>query len=419
MTLLRARYLLPAYLLFWFALGFFTPANDLDIFFWPSAHILLSPHPFLAYTHFLAVPTLNGTVLYPNANGPLSLFPLALLGLLLAFFHLLSYLPLFHAVVYSFFSLFALLLAREAVFIIERLRATRLSSHLRLAVYATFALSPPLFQSLLGYGHIEQPLEVFLLLASLRYFDSSAYFRSGVLFALALLSRSPALFFVIPLLAALLFRPPFRPSSLLRFLTPVFILPLLVLLPFYLAAPSDLVRSLLTAHSSMPIYAGSIWVFASSTPLAALALHYDLFLVLLLSSLLTLYLATRPLGLTPLRLLSALTLTACSFILLAKTVWPYYFFEAFVFATLLFFASYSSSQSRAYLFAPSLFLCALGGLAELAVLPHASLLLIHLQAFIAFLLLALFMLYVTRTATFSFRLSRRQVVPSPLPRLKA
>ena len=52
------------------------------------------------------------------------------------------------------FSIFSLLMAREAVAAIDRLRGTSLTGVSRLLAYGVFAASPILWNGVLGYGHI-------------------------------------------------------------------------------------------------------------------------------------------------------------------------------------------------------------------------------------------------------------------------
>ena len=64
------------YVMLWYLVGLlpFQP-TDLDIFFWPSAKMAIAGQPLMVYAA-------NGQDAYPNANGPVSLLPLGLAGLL-------------------------------------------------------------------------------------------------------------------------------------------------------------------------------------------------------------------------------------------------------------------------------------------------------------------------------------------------
>ena len=65
---------IPVYVAAWAAVALLPiPANDTDAFFWPSARVALAGHPLQIYQPL-------GHGLYPNANGPLSMAPLVLVG---------------------------------------------------------------------------------------------------------------------------------------------------------------------------------------------------------------------------------------------------------------------------------------------------------------------------------------------------
>jgi ABC-type Fe3+-siderophore transport system permease subunit len=88
-----------------------------------------------------------------------------------------------------------------------------------------------------------------------------------------------------------------------------------------------------------------------------------------------------------LRLVAGFALSAACFTLLVKTLWPYYFFGVFVFASIFFFARYSLSQRRAWLALPPLYVCLLGLLAEVGVSSATPNLLVSLESLAMFLLL--------------------------------
>src|SRR5438874_1872471 len=91
----------------WYLVGLlpFQP-TDLDIFFWPSAKMAIAGQPLMVYAA-------NGQDAYPNANGPVSLLPLTLAGLLLQAAGQLDSLPQRRAVALAVFSLFVLLMGRD------------------------------------------------------------------------------------------------------------------------------------------------------------------------------------------------------------------------------------------------------------------------------------------------------------------
>ena len=113
--LLKPRSWIAPYVALWIGVGLlpFQP-TDLDIFFWPSAKIAVHGHPFSVYAA-------GGHALYPNANGPVSLLPLSVLGVLLNAVGWLDATVPRRGIALGVFCLFVLLMAREAVAAIDRL----------------------------------------------------------------------------------------------------------------------------------------------------------------------------------------------------------------------------------------------------------------------------------------------------------
>jgi hypothetical protein len=381
-----------AYVALWFAAGFlFSSQNDLATFFWPSAQIALSGHLLLVYTHAVPAWTATGWQDYPNANGPLSLGPLVLVGLVLRALGQASSMPVLFGATLAVFSLVTLALAGTSVRLIGQLRGSPLPQKARWATYAFIALAPPVWQALLGYGHIEVPLEALLIVLALRTHLKGSWWLTGALLGLAILDRSTAVLFLIPFAFALMR----RPLALLGFLTAATLVAGVGFLPFYVASPAAFAHSLITFRASLPIYAGSVWTLLRPTALAGVGQHYDLVLVALLTCALSSFLAFRPLGLTPVRLVAALALAAACFTLLAKTVWPYYFFEVFIFITIFSLTRITTlprlvAWPPAWLLAP-LAAVALSGLAEVAVAPGTPQSVVNAEAAWMFICLSVFM----------------------------
>ena len=99
------------------------------------------------------------------------------------------------------FAVFTLLLAHEAVLAVE---AGRGEPTRRLLVAAVFLLAPPLWVALVGFGHIEQPLELWLILLGVRLQGRGAPLWAGVCLGLAVMTRSVAAVCLLPLVLALL-----------------------------------------------------------------------------------------------------------------------------------------------------------------------------------------------------------------------
>ena len=120
-ALLRPRTWVVPYVTVWFLVGLVPiQPTDMDIFFWPSARIAVDGQPLLVYRS-------RGQADYPNANGPVSLIPLEVLGVGLKAFGAEEAQPARRALVLALFSIFLILMACEAVRAIERIRAVQLN----------------------------------------------------------------------------------------------------------------------------------------------------------------------------------------------------------------------------------------------------------------------------------------------------
>jgi hypothetical protein len=334
--LLQPRTWVAPYVALWFAVGLLPiQPTDMDIFFWPSAHIAVDGRPLLVYTS-------RGQADYPNANGPVSLVPLTALGLGLKIFGAEEKQPIRRALALALFSLFWLLMAREALRAVERARAEMLSGYPRLLALGTFAMGPPLWQSLAGYGHIEQPMETWLVLLAVRWLDERHDLNAGVAFALAVMSRSSAILLAVPLA---IFSWRRGPAAFVRFACATTVAGAAVLAPFLLADPSDVLHSLFGYRGGLVVGAGSIWSLAHGTSLEPIVQRWDIVPISAAVLAANLFLASRPGGFTQLRLFAAMALTSAGFALLAKTVWPYYFVEVYIFGTVWAFARWRPAEN--------------------------------------------------------------------------
>src|SRR5207245_2066673 len=151
--------------------------TDLDDFFWPSAEMAMAGHPLHLYRP-------GGQALYPNANGPLSLVPLAGVGLVARWWGWLGSLHLRRALTMAAFSVFCLLLAEEVVRAIERSRGGRLGGRARAGALVLVLAAPTLWQGVVGYGHIEQPLELWLTLVAVRKLQGARSASAGAILGL-------------------------------------------------------------------------------------------------------------------------------------------------------------------------------------------------------------------------------------------
>jgi hypothetical protein len=306
----------------WFVVGLLPlPGTDLDKFFRPSAEAMLR-HPLLPYAA-------AGQAAYPNANGPLALLPLALVVGALRTAGIDPAAHVGRALTLALFSPFILLVAREAMRAVDTHRASPLGGLPRLLAYASLTLAPVVFQGGAGYGHVEQPLETWLVLLAARWVLEQRPGRAGAAVGLAGLARSPALLFILPLALAAR-RTGWRNLGLL--LVGAVAAAGAGILPFLLSDPGDVVHSLVTYRGSLLVGVGSIWTLTRGTPLEPLAQHADAAFIVAAVIISTSLLAARRDGLAGARLYAALALAATSFALLAKTVWPYYMVEVYLLA---------------------------------------------------------------------------------------
>jgi uncharacterized membrane protein len=229
------------------------------------------------------------------------------------------------------FSIFSLLLAREAVAAIDRLRGDRLAGLSRLLAYGVFAASPTLWNSVLGYGHIEQPMTLWLVLLAVRSLARGRSAAAGISFGLAILTRSLAALPLIPVGLLLLARGRWRALAWLAGSAALVVA--LGLLPFVLADPQDTIYSLVTHRASLPVGGGSLWQLLVGTPYVWIPQRADVLFVLGLAVMLSLIVIAARKDLEPSSrdIYGLLALTALTLPLLAKSVWPYYFLDAYVF----------------------------------------------------------------------------------------
>jgi hypothetical protein len=299
-----------------------TTRSDLDLYFWPSAETA-------ANGHVLQIYSAQSLTQYPNANGPLGLLPLIPIATLANHLGWANDIRLRAGLTNAIFAVFALLLATTAVGIVERSRG---AVEWRLAAYCVFLVAPPLVIAVADFGHIEQPVELWLVLLAAGFALKTRSVLAGIAIGLALLTRSTALLYVIPFALLPLATRRVRPTATVLALG--LITAAAGLAPFFLADGANVVHSLITYRGALPIGGGSFWLAALGTPWAGVAQHGDTYLVVGIAVLLSaLTLWRRPgVATTPAGLFGLLTVAAACFPMLAKTVLPYYLLEPYVFA---------------------------------------------------------------------------------------
>ena len=387
--LLKPRSWIAPYVALWIGVGLlpFQP-TDLDIFFWPSAKIAVHGHPFSVYAA-------GGHALYPNANGPVSLLPLSALGVVLNWVGWLDATAARRGIALGVFCIFVILMAREAVAAIERLRGTPLIPSVRLLVYATLTLSPLVWQSVAGYGHIEQPIEIWLLLVAARWLGESRPLRAGIAFGASILTRSPAVLMSVPLGIA-----GWRQSrrSALTFFFGAGAAGAAIVLPFLVADPSDVIHSLLTYRGSLKVGAGSVWSLARDSSLETAVQHYDIVLVVAAVLATNLWLA-RGNRLDEGRLFAGMALTSAAFAMLAKTVWPYYFLELYILGSVWAFGTWRPQDGVVRLVLLPIAVSVFGLIAEIGSEQYLPLTLGRIEGAAMFVMLALMIAWIMRFAT--------------------
>jgi hypothetical protein len=303
------------------------PLNDLDIFSLPAARIALSGHPLQVYA-------LRFQSIIANDNGPLGLVPLTVVAALASRLGWLDDVRLRRMLILALFSIFIVLMSREAVAAIDRMRGARLEGWGRLLAYGVFVASPSLWNSVLGYGHVEQPLTIWLVLLGVRKLAGERPAIAGFSFGLALLTRTLATLPIIPLALLLLVRGRWRSLVLMTGTAAVTVA--LGLLPFVLADPGDTLYSLVTHRSNLAVSGGSIWRIAVGTPYEWIPQRLDIVFVLGLAVVACLIVIRARPDLQPSSgdIYGLLALSALTLPLLAKNVWPYYFLDAYVFGAI-------------------------------------------------------------------------------------
>jgi hypothetical protein len=300
------------------------PPNDLDNFFLPAVRIALGGHPLLVYT-------VRYWTIIANDNGPLGLVILTPVVAVASRLGWMDDVGLRRLLILGVFSIFSLLMAREAVAAIDRLRGASLEGRSRILAYAVFVASPTLWMSVLGYGHIEQPMTLWLVLLGVRSLGGGRSAVAGFTFGLAILTRSLAALSLLPFGLLLLVRGRWRALAWLT--GSVALIVALGVLPFLLADPTDTIYSLLSHRGSLPVGGGNPWQLLVGTPYLWVPQHWDVLFVIGLTIALSLIVivARKDLEASSRDIYGLLALTALTLPLLAKSVWPYYFLDAYVF----------------------------------------------------------------------------------------
>jgi hypothetical protein len=312
-----------------------TTPSDLDIYFWPSVHTILGGHPLLIYASHPGAAN-------PNDNGPLGLVPLIPVVALADGLRWGGNLGARAALADAMASIFIMLLAYQGVRLIGRARG---GVEWPLAAAATILCAPAVWIGLIEYGHVEQPVELCLVLLAVSCALSDRWVPCGIALGAAMLTRSTTAFCVIPFVLLPIATRRVNPTTLAMIAAAVTVV--VGILPFVIADEPAVLHSLLTYRSSLAIGGGSFWTLTRGTSWAGLGQYGDLYVALGVAGVLVAgILWRRPVvASTPAGLLGLLTLTTACFPLFAKTVFAYYLVEPSVFAAIWWLARPGSARN--------------------------------------------------------------------------
>ena len=301
-----------------------TTPSDLDLYFWPSAETIVSGHPLLIYAA-------HAHDVYPNANGPLGLLPLVPMAALANAFGWAASLTGRAALTGAAVSLLVMLLAFQVVRFVT---AARGSVRRPLTIACTVLLAPALWIAVIDYGHVEQPVELCLLVFAVTCWLRNRNVFTGIAIGAAVVTRTIAVFSVIPLLVVPLATRRLRPMAVTVLAAALAIGASIA--PFVATDAQAVVHSLLSYRSGLPIGGGSFWIIARHASWSGFVRSGDVYVGAAVACALVAFtlrrtptVATAHAGLTGL-----LTVASCCFPLFAKTVFPYYLLEPYVFATM-------------------------------------------------------------------------------------
>ncbi|HXZ98965.1 MAG TPA: glycosyltransferase 87 family protein [Candidatus Binatia bacterium] len=325
MAILAAGFLAASALL---APILYSTNNDLDGFRWPMAEMALAGKPLLVYSVHVGP--------WRSDNGPLSLVPLTAVVAVINRLGLQDQLALRGEITVVAFGIFTLLMAGEGARAIE---APSAQPARRLVVVLLLLASPPLWIGMMGYGHVELPLEVWLALLSIRLARRERFASAGICFGLAALTRTTLLLAAAPLILPLLRDRRPRAAAVLCATAAATVTA--GLLPFLIADSGDVLQSLVGYRSGMPTAGGSLWLLFQGAPWAGFVQHADWLLFggagLLLTALALWRRPDRPVPAH--RQYALLTVSLVCLPLFAKSVWPYYLVEAYAFSAIWWLAS--------------------------------------------------------------------------------
>jgi hypothetical protein len=312
-----------------------TKPSDLDLYFWPSAETVIGGHPLLIYSAHLRDA-------YPNANGPLGLVTLLPIAALANAFGWAGNLGARAALTGAMMSIVLLLLAYQAVRLVVLVHG---SAPRKVIVACSILLAPALWFGVIDYGHVEQPVELCFVLLAVGFVLRSRNVLAGVALGASVLARNIAALSVIPLALLPLATRRMKPGVMAVLACVLTVTAGLA--PFVLAGEPAVTHSLLGYRGNLPIGGGSFWVVARQTSFAGLGQFGDVYLAAAVAGVVVaITLWRRPgAGTTGPGLFGLLTVASACFPLFAKTVFPYYLIEPYVFGALWWLARPCSARN--------------------------------------------------------------------------
>jgi len=318
-----------------FSLVLKTTPSDLDLYFWPSAETVVHGHPLLIYSSYGHSP-------YPNANGPLGLIPLIPVVALANALGWAGNIGARSALAGAVVSLFVMLVAYQVVRLVGRGRGV---VEWRFATACTVLLAPALWVGVIDYGHIEQPVELCLVLLGAGWALGGRSGTAGVAAGAAVLTRTIAAFSLIPLALVPLAVRSVRRSAAIIAACGVTVVAGIA--PFLIADGSAASHSLLIYRGTLPIGGGSFWFAVRQAGWAGVAQYGDVAIAAVTGAALVAITLRRHItaASTAAGLFGLLTVTAACFPLFAKTVFDYYLVEPYVFAVVWWLARPGSAHN--------------------------------------------------------------------------
>jgi len=318
-----------------FSLVLKTTPSDLDLYFWPSAETVVHGHPLLIYSAY-------GHDVYPNANGPLGLVPLIPVVALADALGWAGDIGARSALAGAVVSVFVMLLAYQVVRLV---RLGHGAGEWRPAVASTVLLAPALWVGVIDYGHIEQPIELCVVLLGAGWALRGRSAAAGVAAGAAVLTRTIAAFSMIPVAVVPLARHSARCSAVTIATCTVTVVAGIA--PFLIADGTAVTHSLVTYRGTLPVGGGSFWFAARQTGWIAVARYGDVAIAAVAGVALMAITLRRHIAVafTPAGLFGLLTVTAACFPLFAKTVFDYYLVEPYIFSVVWWLARPGSARN--------------------------------------------------------------------------